>query len=479
VTLNVQPGISVRGPAVNDVVHLISELAENATSFSSAETPVNVSGHLLNSGGVLLDITDQGVGMGAEEMAHANWRLDNPPVVDVAVSRRMGLFVVARLAARHGIRVRLRPAASGGLTALVWLPDEAVTHDGDTPRRSPAEAVAPGGGTSAFSMSGFATASPAPAGSVAGVFSTGEWGAADRSLAEEAVTAARTPRFTPLRADEGDGENGSALPFRTAPAPAGEPARPAFGGGHASPSGIPPEQVPASAQESYSARQDLFAPVSPPGPTAPASPVAFTNGDVPAPSGPQSVFGAPPAAGASGVQDRPVSPGNGLGARGWTPGSSAAGAASTGQGGNGGVVVPPPASLGEEHRLPIFEAVESDWFRRGRHAVSPTPSGTEPEEEPTTSTWTSPADEGWRAAQVVSAPTSGGLTSAGLPKRVPKANLVPGAAGSADQAPAAPAPARSAAATRERFASFQRGVREGRAARLGPDAPDGADDVDR
>src|SRR6202046_5363539 len=120
---DMQPGISVRGQAVNDVVHLLSELAENATTFSPAETLVHVSGYSLNSGGVLLDITDQGVGMGAEEMAHANWRLDNPPVVDVAVSRRMGLFVVARLAARHGIRVRLRPAASGGLTALVWLPD--------------------------------------------------------------------------------------------------------------------------------------------------------------------------------------------------------------------------------------------------------------------------------------------------------------------------------------------------------------------
>ena len=114
VSMNVQPGISVRGQAVNDVVHLVAELVENATSFSSAETPVTVSGHLLNSGGVLLDISDQGVGMGAEEMAHANWRLDNPPVVDVAVSRRMGLFVVARLAARHGIRVRLRPATTGG-----------------------------------------------------------------------------------------------------------------------------------------------------------------------------------------------------------------------------------------------------------------------------------------------------------------------------------------------------------------------------
>src|SRR5258708_7655777 len=123
-----QPGISVRGQAVNDVVHLLSELAENATTFSPAETLVHVSGYSLNSGGVLLDITDQGVGMGAEEMAHANWRLDNPPVVDVAVSRRMGLFVVARLAARHGLRGRLPPAAAGGPPAPASLPAPALTH---------------------------------------------------------------------------------------------------------------------------------------------------------------------------------------------------------------------------------------------------------------------------------------------------------------------------------------------------------------
>src|SRR5437762_9888631 len=129
VSLNVQPGISVRGQVVNDIVHLVAELLENATSFSSAESQVSVSGHLLNSGGVLLDITDQGVGMPADEMKEANWRLDNPPVVDVAVSRRMGLFVVARLASRHGIRVRLRPCPAGGLTALIWLPDETVTYE--------------------------------------------------------------------------------------------------------------------------------------------------------------------------------------------------------------------------------------------------------------------------------------------------------------------------------------------------------------
>jgi signal transduction histidine kinase len=130
VTLGVQPGIAISGPAVTDVVHLIAELAENATSFSSADTPVNVSGHRLSSGGLLLDVTDHGIGMDGETMAHANWRLDNPPVVDVAVSRRMGLFVVARLAARHGIRVRLRPTAEAGLTALVWLPDEVIASAG-------------------------------------------------------------------------------------------------------------------------------------------------------------------------------------------------------------------------------------------------------------------------------------------------------------------------------------------------------------
>ena len=123
VTLNVQPGISVRTEAVSDVVHLTAELVENATSFSAAETPVTIAAQLQGNGWTLIEITDQGVGMSAEEMAQANWRLARPPVVDVAVSRRMGLFVVARLAARHGIRVRLCPVPSGGLIAQVWLPD--------------------------------------------------------------------------------------------------------------------------------------------------------------------------------------------------------------------------------------------------------------------------------------------------------------------------------------------------------------------
>ena len=218
VTLNVQPGISVRGQAVNDVVHLIAELAENASSFSAADTPVKVSGHLLNSGGVLLDITDQGVGMGAEEMAHANWRLDNPPVVDVAVSRRMGLFVVARLAARHGIRVRLRPAAAGGLTALVWLPDEVISHDSATVPAGMRRFDVPAPGTTI------------PSASAAGASDWPQDGMTDsRTAAASAVSAARAPRFTPLRPDLGDTAAFSALgpetdaPAATGPAAAGSP----------------------------------------------------------------------------------------------------------------------------------------------------------------------------------------------------------------------------------------------------------------
>ena len=99
VVLNVQPGIQVIGQAVNDVVHLVAEIVENATTFSPEDTQVYVTGQPLTSGGVLLDITDNGVGISDQEIAHANWRLDNPPVVDVAVSRRMGLFVVGRVAA--------------------------------------------------------------------------------------------------------------------------------------------------------------------------------------------------------------------------------------------------------------------------------------------------------------------------------------------------------------------------------------------
>ena len=128
VSFEVQPDIAVRGPAVHDAVHLLVELIDNATSFSAADMPVQVRGQVLTTGGALVDITDRGIGMAANEMAYANQQLDNPPPPDIDVPKWMGLLVVARLAARHGIRVRLNQADLGGLTALVWLPDEILTH---------------------------------------------------------------------------------------------------------------------------------------------------------------------------------------------------------------------------------------------------------------------------------------------------------------------------------------------------------------
>jgi len=129
VTLKIQPGIAVTGPAVSDVVHLLAEVIENATIFSAKDTPVHVAAQELTSGGVLIEVSDNGVGVPESRLAEMNWRLDNPPVIDVSVSRHMGLFAVARLAERHGVRVRLRPRSPHGLTALVWLPDSVTERE--------------------------------------------------------------------------------------------------------------------------------------------------------------------------------------------------------------------------------------------------------------------------------------------------------------------------------------------------------------
>ena len=122
VALAIQPGIMISGQAAADVVHLLAELIENATLFSPQNTSVRVTLMELTSGGVLVEVRDEGVGISPSRLSDMNWRLDNPPVVDVSISRHMGLYAVSRLAARHGIRVKLRPGTPQGLSALVWLP---------------------------------------------------------------------------------------------------------------------------------------------------------------------------------------------------------------------------------------------------------------------------------------------------------------------------------------------------------------------
>ncbi|MEV6121439.1 nitrate- and nitrite sensing domain-containing protein [Streptomyces sp. NPDC052077] len=129
------PEADIHGRAVTDLVHLLAELLENATTFSSPQTKVRVTATRLPDGRVVIEIHDKGIGLTAEDFADINHKLANPPTVDVAISQRMGLFVVGRLSDRHGIRVQLRPSGEqAGTTSLVMLPD-AITHGGGGERQ--------------------------------------------------------------------------------------------------------------------------------------------------------------------------------------------------------------------------------------------------------------------------------------------------------------------------------------------------------
>jgi signal transduction histidine kinase len=349
---DIQPNVAISGPAVNDIVHLLAEIIENATLFSAGEYQVHVSGRVLDSGGILIEVTDSGVGIPAERLEQLNSRLDNPPTADVSVSRHMGLFAVSHLAARHGVRVRLRPGTPRGLTALVWIPQTLIT----------AESAAKGawGGAHATRAAG-----------------PGGWSAFGRHRSIRKAISASWP---------GD------------------------------------EEWRSPAQEE----------------------------------------------------------------------SAGMGAPSTGSRAEPGRITPPA----ETEPIPVYESVASEWFRRGGQVPGmPAPLAGAAAQ----GTWNSPGDAGWRAAESAVTPVQGQLTAAGLPQRIPRANMVPGsiggsggapqAAGSAPRAaggaPQAPGGGRQAPATgaggqapgggdlvpagarrspdvaRARLAGFQRGTRRG------------------
>ncbi|GAA1623368.1 sensor histidine kinase [Catellatospora bangladeshensis] len=208
--ITVVPGqeLSLRGRAVSDVVHLLAELLENATAFSPRDTNVLVSGQLLPNG-YAVEIEDRGVGMPAAAVDEANARLADPPDFDPAHSSRLGLFVVARLAARHGIRVTLRPSPYGGLTAVVLLPRDLVV-DGQGPLPQVTPAAPPAGALPA------APAAPAEVPMKVDVISSDD----PAAPAELPVRAPQTHLAAPLRAEP-------VVPLR-AGEPSGEkPPRPA------------------------------------------------------------------------------------------------------------------------------------------------------------------------------------------------------------------------------------------------------------
>ena len=454
------PDVEVMGHAVNHLVHLVAELLENATVFSSPESKVLVHSQRLSDGGAMVEIEDRGIGMSAHEISDANERLAHPPEFDVSVSRMMGLYVVGRLATRHGITVRLRQSETGGVSAFVRIPIDVLANrfapqSEDTVGGPPALVPGPDGRTGRPPLamppapgpqqpSGPRPLGPGPAGDVPRRALGRPAGPADQPAAQ----GSPLPRRTPAQAAGGDG----------ASAGGAESVRPDGQGDNALPvnGAMPSNGIPSGR------------PVLPPGQGGPGRPGPIR------PGGPVPAGGPGPGPAGGPVPARPPLPMRG------TPDA-----------GSGPRPIPPlgtgrPATpleqpyqqpaVGAEERTPIFEQLQSEWFRQRpaspRSAAQPdAPVPTEAaDQQPATvpaandEAWASPADEGWRAAERLLQPTSGGTTRAGLPMRVPQAHLMPGGADVPSAAPPEPVrPAyRSPEAVRSRLASYHQGVRRGR-----------------
>jgi signal transduction histidine kinase len=144
------PDAPVAGAAVADIVHLLAELVDNSTEFSPQDASVEVRGKAVGRG-IVLEIEDQGLGMEEAQRNALNVMLQDPPDFDVmapSTQSRVGLFVVARLAARRGIRISLRESVYGGIDAIVLIPNQLIANSTvDTSvdvRPSPSSASGPG-----------------------------------------------------------------------------------------------------------------------------------------------------------------------------------------------------------------------------------------------------------------------------------------------------------------------------------------------
>ncbi|WP_327086848.1 nitrate- and nitrite sensing domain-containing protein [Nonomuraea sp. NBC_01738] len=424
VVLQVPDGVSVAGQAVNDAIHLLAELVENALSFSPRETRVTVSGSRIDGGGVMLSITDSGIGMTGEELTQANDRLTDAPTVDVSVSRRMGLFVVARLAHRHGIRVQLRPHGSGGLTAMVLLPEvllgaQAAAFAGGPQQQGQ---PAPFGGPSAAGPMGAPPA--AREDSFGAPPAAAQWGGSGHPSFPSAPVggsgspSGSWPSMPQWPSTDSAWPSEPRTPEPRTPEPRGLDPR------GAEPRGVDPRGVdPRSADLRGQDSSDVWVPSRNSG--------GWNSGEPPLPRR----QAAPPSEEVS-----TWSFGRGeLNPRESRYDFPETEAAATG---------PIPAVNQGDEFLPIFASVESAWFDHNE----------------TGATWgSSKADAGWSAAEAVREPVRDKPTAAGLPKRVPKANLVPGSADTSS-APkgVAPMPAVSPDRVRSRLSSFQQGFRAAR-----------------
>lgn len=217
------PAVALRGEVGADTVRLLAELLENATSFSPPGTEVTVRGRAGEAGGCVLEVLDRGLGMTREQLEASNALLRDPPRFDLARMRedsQLGLFVVATIAARHGLEVTLSAGPERGTCAVVAVPADALA-DQDTD----AEGPEPGGGREAETARSqrlvLAGGSPAAAG-----------GVEERAARESGGRA--VPETADAAVDEDTGDTYKGLPRRrrkgVQPSPAPAPAAPGHPG---------------------------------------------------------------------------------------------------------------------------------------------------------------------------------------------------------------------------------------------------------
>ncbi|MEU5089965.1 nitrate- and nitrite sensing domain-containing protein [Streptomyces sp. NPDC021356] len=290
--------VALAGRAVADVTHLLAELIENGTSFSPPDTEVTV-GTTRVAKGLAVHVEDHGLGMPAQLLERANELLAQPPRVDMTVfgeDPRLGHFVVARLAERHGIKVVLRESDYGGTLALVMLP-AALLEDVASPVVDQLQ--------SAAVAAGRAVESPADARLTSGGQEAG--------TGREILTGAG--RLGPAGADEvlvhaplpdhnGFPEYGGAglLPPAAAEHPAPSPDFGPPAGTPADPPGAMPGHVPAG----QPAPPVPPAPSVPPASYLPADPYTVVDPYTPQPPSAPPAAGAPVRRGAVPRQERPV-----------------------------------------------------------------------------------------------------------------------------------------------------------------------------
>ncbi len=128
------PDVNVVGTVVADLVHLLAELVDNATAFSPPQSRVEAGGNVVGKG-VVVEITDQGMGMSDDDLVRYNTMLADPPdfgVGTLSSDSRLGLFVVARLALAHGVSVRLSESDYGGIRAIVLIPQQLLAGEADS-----------------------------------------------------------------------------------------------------------------------------------------------------------------------------------------------------------------------------------------------------------------------------------------------------------------------------------------------------------